>query len=393
MILVTDSQLRQSLAIIRSLGQKGLKILAGDKERISTGFFSKYTTQRIVYPDPAENEEAFLSFIFDLVKKEKIEMIIPVRDETLILLAKNKELLTPYTILPIADLQTILQARDKGSSLKIAQQIGLPIPQTIFPDEQTDLNQIKEYPVLLKPRLSSGSRGLALCQNAQELLKKFKENSKIYGPLLIQEYIAQGEEIGYYALLDQNSQLVALTVQKRIRSYPVSGGPSTLRQTIHHPQIEKLGLKILQALKWQGVAMVEFKIDSRDGRPKLMEINPRFWGSLALSIAAGVDFPFLLYQLYSGRGARRIALSPNKKYPLVQYQTGVQCRWLLPGDILWFLSSRKTWSNLKAFFKFRGYHYDIISKDDWLPMLGFFLASLTYLFSLKKLKYVFRKKL
>jgi len=385
MIFVTDAQLRHSLAVIRSLGQKGFPILAGDCERVSTGFFSKYTTKKIVYPDPDEKEKEFLDFIFDLVQKTKIEMIIPVSDKTLIPLAKYKKDLEKYTILPTADYQTIIKARDKGVTLKIAQELGLPIPRTYYPENENDLEKVEEYPIVLKPRFSSGSRGMVLCKTSQELRENFKKISEIHGPLLIQKFIPQGREVGYYTLFDKNSQPVAWTIQKRLRSYPISGGPSTFRETIFHPQIKELGEKILKHLNWQGVAMVEFKIDSRDNLPKLMEINPRFWGSLALSIVAGIDFPYLLYLLYSGKKIEDSVQS--------QYKAGVRCRWLLPGDILWLLSAKKSWSNIKAFFQFRGTHYDIISRDDWKPIFGFFLASLTYLFSKKKLKYVFRKGL
>jgi len=382
MILVTDAQLRHSLAVIRSLGRKGIPVLAGDCERISTGFFSKYATEKIIYPDPKEKEEDFLEFIFELVQKRKIEMIIPVSDEALLALAKEKQNLEKYTILPIGDYQTIIKARDKGITLQIAKEIGLPIPLTYYPKSERDLEDIKKYPVLIKPRFSCGSRGISLCKNLLELKRKFKKTSEDYGPLLIQEYIKEGEEIGYYALFGKDSRSLAFTIQKRIRSYPVSGGPSTLRETILYPQIKDLGENILKHLNWQGVAMVEFKIDKRDNIPKLMEVNPRFWGSLALSIAAGVDFPFLLYQLYV-----------ENKIPLTtpQYKTGVRCRWLLPGDILWFLGAEKSWLDIKEFFKFSRAHYDIISWDDPKPILGFFLASLTYLFSKKKLKYVFKR--
>lgn len=385
MILVTDAQLRHSLAIIRSLGKRGLPVVAGDCERVSTGFFSKYVKSRVVYPDPEENEEAFLDFIFQLVRKEKIEMIIPVSDKVLIPLSRRKAELEKYTILPTADYETVIKARDKERTLRIAQEIGFPMPKTYFVSEERELEQIREYPVILKPRFGSGSRGIVLCKNFPELKESFQKQSREYGPLLAQEFIAQGQDVGYYSLFDKNSRPVVWTIQRRIRSYPISGGPSTFRETVDHPEVRELGERILTHLNWQGVAMVEFKIDQRDGRPKLMEINPRFWGSLALSVEAGIDFPYLLYLLYSGK---EIPASVQ-----TQYRVGVKSRWLLPGDLLWFFSAPKTWENLESFFHFKGVHEDIICRDDWKPIFGFFLASLCYLFSAKKRRFVFRSKL
>ena len=93
-----------------------------------------------------------------------------------------------------------------------------------------------------------------------------------------------------------------------------------------HTQIKKITRKLFKGLRWNGVAMVEFKIDKRDNLPKLMEINPRFWGSLALPIYAGVDYPYLLFQLARGEKVKKVE----------QYKVGVKARWLLLGDLLWF---------------------------------------------------------
>ena len=103
--------------------------------------------------------------------------------------------------------------------------------------------------------------------------------------MLVQEYIPNGGELGVYTLFDNQSVPRALSVQRRLRSYPVSGGPSTLRETIRNDASRlatDIAFRLLTKMQWTGVAMVEFRIDARDGMPKLMEVNPRFWGSLQL---------------------------------------------------------------------------------------------------------------
>lgn len=86
-------------------------------------------------------------------------------------------------------------------------------------------------------------------------------------------------------------------MHKRIRELYTMGGPSTCAISVYDPKLLDYGLKILGALNWHGIAMVEFKKDSKDGTFKLMEINPKFWGSLDLAIASGIDFPYLLYKM------------------------------------------------------------------------------------------------
>jgi predicted ATP-grasp superfamily ATP-dependent carboligase len=109
--------------------------------------------------------------------------------------------------------------------------------------------------------------------------------------------------------------------------------------------------------------MVEFRVDERDGVPKLMEVNGRFWGSLPLAIAAGVDFPYLLYRAYRGESIQAGA-----------YELGVTSRWLLPGDILWFASTLRNkprrLDTIREFASIRDQHYDILSTTDPLPALG-----------------------
>ena len=110
--------------------------------------------------------------------------------------------------------------------------------------------------------------------------------------------------------------------------------------------------------------MVEFKLDTKDGGPKLMEVNGRSWGSLPLSIVAGVDFPYLLHKI----------VTEGDVEPVFEYKTGVKCRWLIPGDLLWFAAS--LWNGggrsgvIREFLRFSGMNYDILSKSDLLPAVG-----------------------
>jgi len=139
--------------------------------------------------------------------------------------------------------------------------------------------------------------------------------------LLIQEYI-KGEGHGYYALC-KKGEVLCQFMHKRIMEYPITGGPSVVAQAFYDKDLENLGRKFLSALQWNGVGMVEFKYDKRDGIYKLMEFNPKFWGSLILSIKSGVNFP-----LY----AVRMALGEDFK-PVLKYKKGLVCHWPFPGEI------------------------------------------------------------
>jgi predicted ATP-grasp superfamily ATP-dependent carboligase len=123
-------------------------------------------------------------------------------------------------------------------------------------------------------------------------------------------------------------------------------------------------LTLMKRLRWHGVAMVEIKLDADDGRPKLMEVNGRFWGSLPLSVAAGVDFPYMLHEM----------ITKGDVAPAFDYRLGVKSRWLIPGDALWFLASLRSRSDkvrvAREFLHTRGIYDDVLAVSDPLPTLG-----------------------
>ncbi len=373
--------MRNSLAIIRSLGKSGLRVIAGDETRFSTGMFSKYCSGRVVYPS-TKNGEVFADHIFNVIKEEPYAAIFPVTDATVIPIVKHKKRFSKYTIVPYPDYSIMLKAIDKGATLKVAIENGVQCPKTFFIDGVDEIEAFTDeltYPLIIKPRMGYGSRGIAMCKSRDELASKFSSVTREFGPSLIQEYIPNGDALGVYTLFNFDSEPRAVCVQRRIRSYPASGGPSTYRETVKRPELVEIAFRLLKAIKWTGVAMVEFRVDPRDNTPKLMEINPRFWGSLQLSILSGVDYPYLLYKL---------AMEGDVK-PVMDYRAGVRCRWLLPGDFLWYLSSPNKIRNLPAFV--HRDNDDIISLRDPGPTLGFCLSAMRYMFDRNMWKFMIRK--
>ncbi|OGP54046.1 MAG: hypothetical protein A2Y65_06265 [Deltaproteobacteria bacterium RBG_13_52_11] len=367
-VFVTDGHWRKTLAVVRSLGRRGVEVTVGESSRVATSLFSKYCSRRVVYPSVRRHPEAFLTFLRQELKEIPYDLVIPMEEETLLLLAQHREEFAPLVRLPIPPYQAIARVRDKGWLLRHASQQGIPIPQTSWVEDMANLNTIKDAippPWVIKPRVSSGSFGIAYVEREEDLSEAYRKvHSQFPFPLVQERIPPEGEAFGVSALLDHKGQVKACFVHRRLREYPITGGPSTLRESVRYPQIEELGIQLLQSLAWYGVAMVEFKVDPRDNQPKLMELNPRFWGSLALAIHAGVDFPYLLYKMAMGEEFEAIR----------EYEVGARCRWLLPGDILHFLTNPKRFHLQPSFFQFRGTADDILSMDDPLPAVGTFLT-------------------
>jgi predicted ATP-grasp superfamily ATP-dependent carboligase len=228
-------------------------------------------------------------------------------------------------------------------------------------------------PAVIKPRISSGSFGIVYVKKKEDLIPSYQSVHGRFPFPIIQEWIPDGGgTYGFSALFDEASSVRAAFVHKKLRMYPVQGGPSTLGEGVEHPQIMEMGLSLLKSLNWAGVGMAEFKVDPRDGIPKLMEVNPRFWGSLQLAIVSGVDFPYLILRM-----AKRESFEP-----ILHYAVGKRFRWLLLGDILHFLNNPNRLHLRPSFFDFfdPDTFYDIISKDDPFPFFGSVATFFTFLY-------------
>jgi predicted ATP-grasp superfamily ATP-dependent carboligase len=277
--------------------------------------------------------------------------------------------------IPLPDHEVLQKANNKAETLKIAMEHTIPCPKTYFVRDVDDVKKILDeltFPVILKPTESSGSKGLEYVIKKENLIETFEKTSQNFGETIIQELIPPGgEAYGFEGLFNNNSEPKAIFVHKRVREYPITGGPSTLRVGVKNEEIVELGTRLLKALRWYGIAMVEFKVDPRDNIPKLMEINPRFWGSLSLPIASGVDFPYLLCKM---------AMDGDIDVPL-HYKPGIKSRWLFYGDFKYLFAVLKgcttPWGyqspgRLKTLIEFMKFYekdmvYDFLAWDDPVP--------------------------
>jgi predicted ATP-grasp superfamily ATP-dependent carboligase len=375
-ILVLDGMWNKSLAAVRSLGKGGLHVTAGEKTLLATALFSKHCNKRLVYPSPLSQPEEFLNALEQEVRTGAYDAVFPMEFSTQALLTTggNRERIERYTRVPFADAGLLKRVNDKAFLMKYAKDTGLDIPRTFYADGVEGCAEIADnikYPVLIKPRVSSGSRGIVCVRVKAELVSCWAGVHEKYPFPIIQEYVPDGgETFGVGLLLNQNSEVRASFVYKRLRSYPVAGGPSTLRESVRRDDVREIAEYLMKSVGWTGVAHVEFKVDPRSGSPILLEVNPRFWGSLQLAIEAGVDFPFLLY---------RMSVDGDIE-PVTEYATGVRCRWLIPGDILHFIKNPERFSLEPGFFDFK-VKDDILSLPDPMPVIGRIASVLTFLYN------------
>jgi len=328
--IVTDGQWRKSVCAIRSLGRAGYRVIVLGDSCFTTGFYSKHTGKRLKGPTAEKDWDGFAKLLQEacVATGGKPAVILPMEDESCEWLLKNAFRLPQNVKFLLPDPSAFDIASDKARTAMLAEECGIPCPKSYAPEDISALRDLvrthETDKFVLKPRQSSGSSGIVY--GGEILSIDLEHHWAEHGPLLFQERIpSDGTAFGVSLLYDSLGVHVASFEYRRLRQYPVSGGPSTQRISVPLSDLTSLSRRLVERLNWRGVAMVEWKLDPRTGEPLMLEINPRFWGSLALAVRAGVDFP----RLYADAALGRASANSSPVY-----QPGIVSRWLIPGDIL-----------------------------------------------------------
>jgi len=332
-VLVLDADMSPALAVTRSLGRLGLCVDIAAHEPNTLSAYSRHAHLRLVYPDPLKQRDAFLQWMREHLANDRYPLVFPVTERSVsaLLPLLDDEQYKGQIALPRR--QSLELALNKERTLSLARQLGIDCPGSCLITEESELAKVPEafgYPVVIKPARSIGNNGeqaqqlsVAYAQDANELAAKVR-HYLLFGEVLVQQYI-RGQGIGIELIAD-HGEIILPFQHKRLHELPLTGGGSSLRESVAiHPGMLAAARELVRAMGWHGVAMVEFKHNPQTDQFSLMEVNGRFWGSLPLSIAAGADFPALLYQL----------LTQGRIEQLPVIRQGVLAR-KLSADIYWY---------------------------------------------------------
>ncbi len=320
-VIVTDVRYRMSLPIIRSLGKAGARItcteLISTPDKAALGFFSKYTHAKAHLPAPGGDED-FMSALIALSDGAK-PVLMPVGIDTLLTLCKNREQAEEHFCVALPPLESIEVANDKYALMYHAHKTGIPCPATTTlraGETIEDLAARVRYPAVIKYRAGELLRldpkdRYKIANTPDDLCKEYTAMHELQDHPLVQEYIS-GEGFGVSVVMDKAHNPLEVFCHRRLHEYPISGGPSCLCESAWNKELAEYAVELLRSLDWVGVAMVEFKGTPESGY-RLMEINPRFWGSLALAPISGCDIAGALAKAACGELADEVELSPNYK--------------------------------------------------------------------------------
>jgi len=324
-VVITDGEQRSALALTRSLGRTGHRVIVCASERRSLAGVSRYAAERVVTPSPLDAPNAFANAVAEVTSRHAADFLLPVSEASLLGILPNRKDIEPC-IIPFPSSERFAQICDKSLVLAAAARQGIAVPRQRVLKERGDLAALTgelRFPVVAKPARSVNDDGAGRFKGGSEYAQDragldrivSRVRSEAY-PMLIQERIV-GAGIGVFVLL-WDGELRAAFSHRRIREKPPSGGVSVVSESIAlDPALLERSVRLLREFDWRGVAMIEYKLDAQTGTPYLMEINGRFWGSLQLAIDAGVDFPNILIDGACGLPPRTLG----------DYALGKRLRW------------------------------------------------------------------
>ena len=269
----------------------------------------KYNEDRIIY---VPGEEQTADYVVEFIEQYgQVNIISLLPSASLYKLFRNKRTLNHYCI-----------------------ENGFPAPVEYNVE---DLPAV-DYPVLLKPELGSGSHGqyrLYMKEDFTKIIKTVLSKE----PYLIQELLPNGKDVIGAFFLCHKGKVIGAYTHKRIRTSPEEGGVTVLSSIYDNPQLIEQGKELLEKAGWEGLIMLEFLYDERCKQYKLIEANPRLWGSVMLSEFAGANLLSNYIRICIGEPT----VAPNIK-------KDVYIRWLFPMDLLNWIRKK---GRIKGFWNFK----------------------------------------
>jgi D-aspartate ligase len=339
----------QGLGIVRSLGRRGIPVCVVDDET-SIARVSRFSKRAVRVPS-LRDEQSTLETLEAVRRAHGLEgwVLFPTREETVVALARNRPLLTRSFRVPTPGWETIRHAWDKRETYRLAGELGIPVPRSWFPLQESDLLDLDlRGPVIIKPAIKENffyaTHAKAWRADTEgELRRLFRKASSIVGAgeIIVQELIPGDghQQYSYCAFFKEGAAVASMTVRRR-RQHPSDfGRASTFVETVDPGLLEEPSVRFLRAMGYYGLVELEYKLDPRDGEHKLLDVNARTWGYHSVGPAAGVDFPYLLFQDQLGFEAPRTRGRPGVRW--IRLATDVpnavldiRAKRLRPGDYL-----------------------------------------------------------
>ena len=304
------------LGIARSLGERGVRVIGLTATRGIYGNFTRYA-ETVFCPDSSKEPEKLAAFLADFGRQlGERGVIFPTRDSDLVFLDRFRAKLEPYYSIVAPSSKALATCLDKFATSRAAQLAQIPSPKCWIvegPDELNDLARGLTYPCVLKPVSSHewrhgnnwelvGARKAIGISSTDELLFEYETIARAEKRAVVQEMVpgGDGDLLIAACYLDRDSRYVAGFQVQKLVQVPEGFGTGCIVQSVDRPELLEPAIRLLQSIRFTGIAEVEFKRDAATGAYKLIEINPRPWDQHRLGKYCGVELMYLAYCEHAG---------------------------------------------------------------------------------------------
>ena len=360
------------LGILRTFGRLGINVHGVDPHTSSPGFFSRYCKKKFIWDtdgSPAQNSVDYLLKVAKQIGQRSI--LIHTTDSSSGWLASNADALSEGFIFPKLTEQIVQQLANKKDMFYLAKKYGIPTPEATFPttiDQVIEFSNNVTFPVVMKEMYRSGSpkfgKRMFIAHTKNELIELYKRHEDFNDPsFMIQEYIPGEDDTiwmfnGYF---NNNSDCLFAITGKKIRQSPIHKGVTSLGICLNNPEVEKLTKHFMKSLGYKGILDIGYRYDKRDGKYKVLDVNPRIGSSFRLFVASnGLDVARAAYLDLTGQKVPKSKQIEGRKWfvedrdliSIIQYRyekilTTKQCFTSFQGvqEGAWF-----AWDDLLPFF-------------------------------------------
>ncbi len=359
------------IAVIRSLGRMGVRVVGVDKDVLSAGYFSRYC-RSVRSPDPEIDEGGYVRLLMDLGRRAGDRPVLfTTRDRETAIVSRHKAELSEHFRIPVADYDLVEQLVDKRKFYELIRDRDIDYPATFAPESIKDAVAVSgevPYPCIVKPvDTIPFSRQFGMkcffANDPDELIRGYTRAATNGHEVIVQEAIPGDEHCLYHlgGYFDQHSEPTGLFLQRKIRNCPELYGIGSYAEGCDDPAIVRAGARFMKEIKYRGIGVVEMKKDPRDGRYKVLEVNARPWTQLWLVTNSGVNLPYLAYCDMIGEPAQK----------QLEFRAGL--KWLCMSDDLRTCASR--WRDGRLGLKeyagsLRGKKvYSVLDPSDPVPFL------------------------
>lgn len=358
----------QGLAMAKDIKKAGHTVfLIGGKQNYADS--SRYIDKKLYCDDDPSTAE-YYTIVRAFIEKNHIDAIIPMGDVVAEFLSRYKNEMKSLAHYLMPDYCDFIRATDKNQLMLLCKEKNYPHPFTIntISDIKTLDRDTIPFPLLIKPNITCGARGMTLVHSYEELCKQFPLIQSEYGDCHLQQYVKQGgAQVEVQLFVDENKRLVNSSVIYKHRWYPEKGGSSCCAKSVKNDKIVDILYHLLLDLNWVGFADFDTIEDPDTGELLIMELNPRVPACVKCAIKAGIHWGEIITNGYLNL--------PQKHY---EYKEGEFLRHL-GFETLWFLKSPNKFKTKPCWFKFFGRHIHYQDMSDWTDPMPFFVGTLNNL--------------